>query len=359
MNHKLTRWTAVAAFAIAGAIPLVTLRADDAASKTEVAEVDQLKTQAFAALRVGNFDQGNDLLGQAAKLSPDPTLLKMHTWTSQFEDQLRGVADERHKQYDKDVADVKKLLDAGYEDYAMDMADSAQLYSDDKKAFHDLPWVQSLIADGIKHANDYETAEDWVACHARVFRFGSGGTSIQGMERKAEGGHPPGPAAVDLRTGCAQIDAGQRMVRSAIRSRRFSVRTTQPTGKLEALAPIPPHSPPPSPTEAVAEGNENFKDRTGTMHHSRDRHAEAAGQFAVHVCQLRILPRCELPRFDDRRAGLTGIECGHQHAWGWKKTFPSNLAGCQRSGREFQKFINDWMRQSVIAKPPLRIMKRI
>jgi carboxyl-terminal processing protease len=167
MNHKLTRWMTVAAFAIAGATPLVTLRAwaDDAAPKTEpkteVAEVDQLKTEAFAALRVGNFDAGNNLLGQAAKLSPDPTLVKMHNWTNQFEDQLRESADERHKAYDKAIDRVKKVLAAGYVDYAMDFADNAQLYCDDKKAFHDLPWVQKLIAQGIQHAADDEKNGEW------------------------------------------------------------------------------------------------------------------------------------------------------------------------------------------------------
>ena len=58
MNHKLTRWMTVAAVAIAGATPLVTLRvqADDAAPNTEVAEVDQLKTPYFFPMGSGGVD---------------------------------------------------------------------------------------------------------------------------------------------------------------------------------------------------------------------------------------------------------------------------------------------------------------
>jgi carboxyl-terminal processing protease len=163
MNQKFTRWMAVAALAIAGTAPMISLRAHaDEPKPAEATAVDQLKTQAYKALRVGNFDAGNDLLAQAAKLSTDPQLAKMHEWTSQFDGELKGFTDERHKAYDKAVDDVKKLVEKNHEDAALDFANRAQLLSDDKKAFHDLPWMKSLIADGIKHGADYETAEDWV-----------------------------------------------------------------------------------------------------------------------------------------------------------------------------------------------------
>ena len=80
------------------------------------------KPSAFTAIRIGKFDAGNDLLGQAAKLSTDPRSDKMHQWTDQFEDQLKVFAGERHKAYDKAVEDLKKLLDNGHQDYALDFA---------------------------------------------------------------------------------------------------------------------------------------------------------------------------------------------------------------------------------------------
>src|SRR4051812_16310135 len=50
-----------------------------------LAEADQLKTKAFAALKKGKFDQTNDYLSQAAQLSKDPVTMKMADWTRQFE----------------------------------------------------------------------------------------------------------------------------------------------------------------------------------------------------------------------------------------------------------------------------------
>ena len=167
MNQKFSRWMAVAALAIVGATPLVnfprltTARADDAAPGGAVAAVDDLKTEAFAALRVGNFDAGNDLLGQAAKRSTDPQLAQMHAWTSQFDEQLKVCTAERHKAYDKAVADVQKLLANGKDDAALDDTNAAQSLSDDKKAFHELPWVKSLISDGVKRAQGYEATDQW------------------------------------------------------------------------------------------------------------------------------------------------------------------------------------------------------
>jgi len=163
MNQKFFRWMTVATLAIAGATPLVNFsaRAGDPPTTGPVVASDQLETQAFAALRSGNFDTGNDLLGQAAKLSTDPKVAQMHEWTSQFEDQLKVFAGERHKAYDKAVDDVKKLLANGHQDYALDFANRAQLLSDDKQAFHDLPWMKELTANGIKHAAEYEAADEW------------------------------------------------------------------------------------------------------------------------------------------------------------------------------------------------------
>ncbi len=163
-GRKLRSWLIVAGFAIAGVTPIVAFRAyadDAAAPKTQVADVDALKTQAFSALRVGNFDVGNDLLDKAAKLSPDPSLAKMHAWTNEFEGQLHVFAGERHKAYDKAIEQVKKLQDAGMSDYALDFANRAQLLSDDKVAFHDQPWIKQLIADAIKHAAQYEKDAEW------------------------------------------------------------------------------------------------------------------------------------------------------------------------------------------------------
>ncbi len=161
MNQKLTRWTAVAALAIAGVSPFLIHSVRAVEPGTEVAEVEQLKTEAFQALRAGKFDTGNDLLDKAAKLSTDPTISRMHDWTNKFEDQIKIFAGERHSAYDKAVENVQKVLAKGHPDAALDFANRAQLLSDDKKAFTGLVWVRSLIDDGTKRATGYETSDQW------------------------------------------------------------------------------------------------------------------------------------------------------------------------------------------------------
>ncbi len=171
MNRKLSRWSAVAALAIVGAVPLVPRPAHGQephqpdliqSDHPAVATVDQLKIEAFRALRVGNFRAGDDLLGRAAKQSNDPQLGQMHQWTDTFEGQLKRFADERHKAYDKTFADVQTMLHGGHEDAALDLANRAQLLSDDKDEFHNLPWMRSLIADSVGRAAGYERTDQWL-----------------------------------------------------------------------------------------------------------------------------------------------------------------------------------------------------
>src|SRR5688572_18678877 len=69
-------------------------------AQQQVASVEQLKTEAFKALRGGQFDRTSELLSKAASMSPqDSTLSQMATWITQFEQQRQTFAAERRKQY--------------------------------------------------------------------------------------------------------------------------------------------------------------------------------------------------------------------------------------------------------------------
>jgi carboxyl-terminal processing protease len=168
MNQKFTRWTAVAALAIAGTLPVVVRpvhgqeNPDGAPARQSVASIDQLKTEAFRALRVGNFGVGDTLLARAAQQSNDPQLGQMHQWTATFEAQLKRFADERHQAYDKAFADVQTMLKGGHDDAALDLANRAELLTDDKDDFHNLPWMRDLIAGSVKRAAGYEASDDWL-----------------------------------------------------------------------------------------------------------------------------------------------------------------------------------------------------
>jgi carboxyl-terminal processing protease len=133
-----------------------------AAAQEQVAAAQQMKSEAFRALRDGQFDRTNELLKNAAALSHDQRDEEMATWSSQFESQWQEVSAERRQQFDKAAANVKLLLDKGHQDYAIDAATRAYLVAPNKEAFRNEPWVDKLIKDSIARAANYDQNEQWV-----------------------------------------------------------------------------------------------------------------------------------------------------------------------------------------------------
>src|SRR4051812_29078288 len=78
-----------------------------------IANVEQLKSEAFKALRGGQFDRTSELLKQASSLTTDANLKQMNDWVTQFQSQQQEFISERNKGYEKTVAEVKKLQAAG------------------------------------------------------------------------------------------------------------------------------------------------------------------------------------------------------------------------------------------------------
>src|SRR3954469_21080207 len=172
MTKSLCRWTrrAVLSLAVAALVasPMSrTWAADPVAvpantGNTQVATVDQLKTEAFSALKSGKFEQSNELLAKAASISQDPAVRQMSGWMKQFESQRQEFATERHKQFEKAVADVHKLIDNHKESFALDYTARAALLADDKKAFRAEPWVDALVKQTAAMAIDYDKNEQWL-----------------------------------------------------------------------------------------------------------------------------------------------------------------------------------------------------
>lgn len=128
----------------------------------QTASAQQLKDQAFSALRDGRFDLSNSLLVKAAAAAEnDPQLSQLVAWTSQFEQQRQRFAQQRHKEYQKAVDDVQLLLKHQLDDYAVDVASRAFGLADDKTKFHDEPWVKNLIAGAIARAQQDQHQEHW------------------------------------------------------------------------------------------------------------------------------------------------------------------------------------------------------
>src|SRR5688500_14791535 len=107
MKRTWTRWALTAALSLGSAWGGLTAVADptqpQATAKTlhrgapapQVATVDQLKSEAFKALRGGKFDRVNELLTRAASMATnDPVLKQMAAWTSEFEAQRQEFVAE-------------------------------------------------------------------------------------------------------------------------------------------------------------------------------------------------------------------------------------------------------------------------
>ena len=93
MTKRLARWVLGLALVATGggllAVPsfLHAQQPAAAAAGQQLATVDQLKAEAFKALRAGQFDRTSELLTKASASANDPQLTQMAQWTKAFEDQ--------------------------------------------------------------------------------------------------------------------------------------------------------------------------------------------------------------------------------------------------------------------------------
>jgi carboxyl-terminal processing protease len=132
------------------------------ARPTELAALDRLRAQAIESILKGKFAQTNELLTKAAADSQDPAVGQMAGWIAQFEQQRSTFAAERRAQYDKAVADVHKLEEAGHATYAIDAARLAYVLADDKFRFRHEAWVDDLVKQSISQAEQAEREEHWL-----------------------------------------------------------------------------------------------------------------------------------------------------------------------------------------------------
>jgi carboxyl-terminal processing protease len=156
---KLMRGRIAAALLVAGGLLVSGLVRGDQQPE-QVATVEQLKSEAFKALKEGQFDRTTQLITKAATL--DPSLTQISAWIKQFDDQRVGFAAERHKQFEKAVADVHKILDGKKDSYAITFAARAYLLADDKEAFRKEPWVDELVQKTVKLAADADEHQQWL-----------------------------------------------------------------------------------------------------------------------------------------------------------------------------------------------------
>ena len=127
------------------------------------ARAEQLKTDAFEAVRVGQFERASALLDDAHKLQPDPKVAQMRAWLADYRKRTQLNDAERHKEFEKNVADVRKLSEAKLTLFAYDSLAAAAIYADDKDAFRAEPWVKESLAAMASAATECEGKGDWLS----------------------------------------------------------------------------------------------------------------------------------------------------------------------------------------------------
>ncbi|HVT88494.1 MAG TPA: S41 family peptidase [Tepidisphaeraceae bacterium] len=154
MNINWRLWAIFLGLVLACAI----VKAQDKASQFAS---DQLKSEAFKALRGGEYDRTNELLGKAASMSNDPALTKMVSWIQQFATQRQEFAVQKQKGHDKAITEGQKLLAARYSEAALDRVRDAFLLADNKDTFLKEPWVANLLKDVREAAEQADVEQKW------------------------------------------------------------------------------------------------------------------------------------------------------------------------------------------------------
>jgi carboxyl-terminal processing protease len=152
-----------AALAVGGSGSLNgTLLGQNAPAGAVLAQVNQLKAEAAAAAKAGQFEKVQQLIDQAASLSQDPQLTNLKGYLSSFADQRREFMAARKKSYDQAVERAHKLVGMDKLAYALSAAVDARSYTDDKNAFHNEAWVIDLINRARQLALQHEADQQWI-----------------------------------------------------------------------------------------------------------------------------------------------------------------------------------------------------
>ncbi len=143
-------------------VPPAALLDAQPAATADLSTPGALANAAVAAARSGDFDQADHLLQRAEKLTPDPEVRQMEAWVSDFESQRHSFDTERHQQFQKAVDNAHILLNHKMDSYAVDEISRAYLLADNKDAFRQEPWVDSLIKETATTADQDEADAMWL-----------------------------------------------------------------------------------------------------------------------------------------------------------------------------------------------------
>jgi len=164
MSKLVRKWSLITSLVVSSAAysPHAFAQSPDPLARDQLATVEQLRTDAINAISKGRFDQSSELIGKAASISQDPTITQMSTWIRAYDAQRQKFSAERHKQFEKEVANVKKLQASDYSTFAIDAVVRAYLVADNKDTFRAEAWVNDLIRKTVLDAESAEREEHWL-----------------------------------------------------------------------------------------------------------------------------------------------------------------------------------------------------
>lgn len=127
-----------------------------------------VRVEAFRAVRAGQFGLAAELLDKATARTADPQLQRMAEWVSAYNTDHSVLLGERRQQFEKTLADMTRLIEAGKDEAAIDYATRAYVLAEDKPGFSKLPAVRGLIDRITALAADAEARQQWVKA-ARLY----------------------------------------------------------------------------------------------------------------------------------------------------------------------------------------------
>jgi carboxyl-terminal processing protease len=168
--RSIRRWGLVlGVLAACSASPIhVGLAQEQVASQDQLAVVEQLRTEALAAIKQGKIQTSAELISRAASMSSDPTVGKLNDQFVAFDAQLKEFAQERRGEHEAEIEKARKLLENNLPGFAIDHIARAALLADDKEQFRAEPWVNALVEQVAAMAAGYEQAEQWLKA-ARIY----------------------------------------------------------------------------------------------------------------------------------------------------------------------------------------------
>ena len=117
------------------------------ATQPSVTSSTGLIAAAVASARAGDFQQTDQDLVRAEKLTVDPQVHQMEQWVSNYDAERQDFDHQRHDEFLAAVKNAHTLVSHKMDDYAIDEVSKASMLADDREEFRNEKWVDDLVSE--------------------------------------------------------------------------------------------------------------------------------------------------------------------------------------------------------------------